>query len=137
MEYRELSHLVVEFYEKLSSWEHDVVRESGLTLPQMHTIEILGANGTMRMKELSEKMGVTTGTLTVMIDNLEKGGLVLRKPNKNDRRSIFVELTDLGMKHFSEHDGKHYQLTQDLAGALSGEELKHFISSLRKMLTRF
>ncbi len=37
-----LSHLIVEFYERLSSWEHAVVRDKGLTLPQMHTLEILG-----------------------------------------------------------------------------------------------
>ena len=67
-----LSDLIIEFYEKLSSWEHSVVEGSGLTLPQTHTIEILGVNDGIRMKDLAAKMGVTTGTLTVMIDNLEK-----------------------------------------------------------------
>jgi DNA-binding MarR family transcriptional regulator len=68
--------MIIEFYEKLSSWEQSVVAESGLTLPQMHTIEILGGNNLIKMKDLATKMGITTGTLTVMIDNLGKKGLV-------------------------------------------------------------
>jgi len=37
-----LSDLIIEFYEKLSSWEHSGVRESAMSRPQMHTLEILG-----------------------------------------------------------------------------------------------
>lgn len=57
----ELTSLLVEFYERFSSWEQGVVRESGITLPQMHTLEVLGVAGDLRMKELAEKLGVTTG----------------------------------------------------------------------------
>ena len=44
-----LNHSIVEFYEKLSSWENDVVRDKGLTLPQMHTLEVLGIHKSIRM----------------------------------------------------------------------------------------
>ena len=54
-----LTQLIVEFYEKLSSWEHCVVRDKGLTLPQVHALEILGSHKALRMKELAEKMGKT------------------------------------------------------------------------------
>lgn len=47
------------------------------------------------MKELAERLGVTTGTLTVAVDKLEKPGLVERKPHDTDRRSYFVILTDI------------------------------------------
>lgn len=137
MEYEELSHLLVEFYEKLSSWEHDVVRKTGLTLPQMHALEMLGVHGAMRMKELAEKTGVTTGSMTVMVDKLEKGGLALRMPNEADRRSILVDLTELGRKHFREHDEMHLQLTGDIAGSLSGNDLRTFVRSFKKLLERF
>jgi len=81
-----LSSQLVEFYEKMSSWEHDVVKNSGLSPAQMHTIEIVGHAVSLRMKELAGKMGVTTGTLTVMVDRLEEQGLLHRIPHEKDRR---------------------------------------------------
>lgn len=133
----ELSHLIVEFYERLSSWEHGVVRDKGLTLPQMHTLEILGANGPMRMKELAGRMGVTTGTLTVMIDRLVKNGQVERRPHDTDRRSIIVALTESGRTLFAEHDDLHLQLTEELTAGLTPEELEAFEATLRKMIREF
>ncbi len=132
-----LTQLIVEFYEKLSSWEHSVVRDKGLTLPQMHTLEILGIHEALRMKELAEKMGVTTGTLTVMVDRLEKNGMVRRRPHETDRRSILVELTDAGFELFLEHDKLHEQLTEDITSTLTEAEREGLTASLKKMNEEF
>lgn len=131
-ETQRLTRLLIEFYEKFSSWEHGVVKESGLTLPQMHTLEILGADGDLRMTELAAKMGVTTGSLTVLVDRLERGGYVARKPHESDRRSIRVGLTETGARLFAEHHALHERLTQEILCALSPEEA----TSLAGMLER-
>ncbi len=128
-----LAGLLVEFYERFSSWEQGVVKETGLTLPQMHTLEILGAAGQLRMKELAEKMGITTGALTVMVDRLVRAGLVARQPNPEDRRSIRVALTPEGEKYFVEHHQLHRQLTQELANALEPEELSALLAIIPKL----
>ena len=57
MAVKDLARNIMEFYEKLSSWEHEVVRGSDLTPGQMHAIEIIGHEKSLRMKELAEKMG--------------------------------------------------------------------------------
>ncbi len=129
-----LSRLLVEFFEKFSSWEHGVVRDSGLTLPQTHTLEILGTHGPMRMKELAGHMGLTTGTLTVAVDRLEQGGLVRRRPNEQDRRSILVELTEEGERHFQVHDTLHANLTRDMISELDNDERATLHRCLEKML---
>ena len=128
-----LSDLLIEFYEKLSSWEQAVVRDCAITLPQMHTLEILGQQSTLRMKELAAKMGVTTGTLTVNVDRLEKQGLVTRMPHETDRRSILVALTPAGEKLFREHHEHHLHLTRELQAALTPEETTQFASILAKL----
>ncbi|WP_300157177.1 MarR family transcriptional regulator [Solidesulfovibrio sp.] len=128
-----LTRLLIEFYEKFSSWEHGVVRESGLTLPQMHTLEILGADGDLRMTELAARMGVTTGSLTVLVDRLERGGYVSRKPHETDRRSIRVGLTGEGARLFAEHHALHERLTQELLCALSPEEAGQFAGLLARL----
>lgn len=132
-ELERLSDLLIEFYEKLSSWEQAVVRDTPITLPQMHTLEILGQHSPLRMKELAAKMGVTTGTLTVNVDRLEKQGLVARIPHETDRRSILVALTPAGEGLFREHHEHHLHLTRELQAALSPEETEQFASILAKL----
>ncbi|MDR8523699.1 MarR family winged helix-turn-helix transcriptional regulator [Shewanella fidelis] len=117
-----LNHAMIEFYEKLSSWEMAVVKDKGFSLPQVHTVEILGLNGPMRMKELAQKIGITTGTLTVQIDKMVDAGLVVRVPHANDRRSILIELTESGQQMFAEHDKLHMQLTHDLTAKFDDSE---------------
>lgn len=129
----DLAQLIVEFYEKLSSWEHGVVRGTGLTPTQMHVIEILGAHEALRMKELAERMGVTTGTLTVVADKLEQRGLLRRRPNDADRRSILVELTETGKERFREHDKLHADLTREIIADLAPEEATCLAACLSKI----
>ena len=137
MENEQLTRLLIEFYEKFSSWEHGVVKESGLSLPQMHTLEILGADGDLRMTELAAKMGITTGSLTVLVDRLERGGFVARKPHETDRRSIRVGLTPEGERLFAEHHKLHAQLTQEILCALSPEEAGLFAAMLARITACF
>ena len=129
----ELTQHLVEFYERFSSWEQGVVKETEITLPQMHTLEILGSSGQMRMKELADKLGITTGALTVLVDRLVRCGLVARVPNEQDRRSIMVSLTVEGEQLFQEHHQLHNQLTLDLVSSLEVEETEALLRILKKI----
>lgn len=131
-----LTNLITEFFEKFSSWEHGVVRGGELTLPQMHTVEILGAHGQMRMKELAAMMGVTTGTLTVLVDRLQDKQLVIRMPHESDRRSIVVSLTAKGKVIFNEHHRLHMQITNEITQDFSEEERDTLCNLLSRMSAR-
>jgi DNA-binding MarR family transcriptional regulator len=130
----ELSHLIVEWYEKISSWELDAVKGSGLSTAQMHTIEIVGHGVSLQMKELARKTGVTTGTLTVMVDRLEEQGLLQRTPHETDRRSWLIELTEKGKVLFGQHQQYHLRLTEEITSALSSEEQEMFSAILEKIV---
>lgn len=134
MDIKELSKVIVEFYEKLSNWEESVVRDSGLTTAQAHAIEIVGHAGSIKMKDLARKIGVTTGTLTVAVDRLEKKGLMVRKPHEQDRRSFLIELTDEGRACFEEHHEFHIRMTQEIVSELSPEEQAEFFRIINKVL---
>ncbi|MCL1063143.1 MarR family transcriptional regulator [Shewanella benthica] len=133
----QLNHVMVEFYEKLSSWELAVVKDNGYSLPQIHTVEILGGHGPLRMKELAEKLGVTTGTLTVQIDKMVKSDLVTRMPHESDRRSILVELTEQGQALYREHDALHLQLTGELTAEFSDAERVQLLSFMKRINAEF
>ncbi|MGL1936620.1 MAG: MarR family transcriptional regulator [Fibrobacterales bacterium] len=125
---------IVEFYERLSSWEQAVVKDSGLTLQQMHTIEIIGNHGTLKMKELASKLGVVMGTLTVMINRLSQMGLVERKSSKDDKRSFIISLTKAGNALHEEHHEHHDVLAEELSSHITVSERKTFNTILTKLL---
>ncbi len=129
-----LSHQLVEWYEKMSFWEQDVLRGSGLSTAQMHTVEIVGHGVSLQMKELARKMGVTTGTLTVMVDRLEEQGLLQRTPHETDRRSWLIELTEKGQVLFDQHHQYHLRLTEEVTSTLSSEEQEMFSVILEKIV---
>lgn len=135
MKTEELAKTIVEFYEKISSWEHAVVKESGLSTAQMHTIEIVGHADKIRMKDLALKMGVTTGTLTVSVDKLEKLNLLERVRHHSDRRSYLIVLTPQGKKLFKEHHKLHVQMTEELVNGLTPEEQNQFGAILLKSIS--
>ena len=134
MDIHHLSKIIVEFYEKLSSWEDSVVRDTGLTTAQAHTIEIVGHAGPIKMKDLAEKIGVTTGTLTVAVDRLEKKNLLVRKPHETDRRAFLIDLTEDGRAYFAQHHQFHLQMTREIVAGLTPEEQKLFAGILEKVL---
>ena len=136
-ELEQLNHTIIEFYEKLSSWEQSVVRGKGVSLPQVHVVEILGVHGAMRMKELADKIGVTTGTLTVQVDKMVNAGLIQLRPHESDRRSILVELTAKGGGMYKEHDNLHLTLTQDITAKLDDAERRNLLSYLIKINQEF
>lgn len=133
----ELNNLLTEFYDKMSSWEQSVVKETGYSLPQIHTLEVLGSHGSLRMKDLAEKLGITTGTLTVQVDKLVKAGLLQRCHPEEDRRSIHVDLTEQGRDVFSQHNELHHALTKELLKNLDEDTQRHLARALTQINQEF
>lgn len=129
----QLSSTIIEFYEKLFSWETAVAKNSGLTPQQNHTIELVGNEGPVRMKVLAEKLSVTMGTLTVMINRLEKTGYVSRKKDPDDGRGFLITLTEKGEQIHHEHHDYHLKLVEDILHQLSTREASDLLDILRKI----
>lgn len=132
-----LNHEIIEFYDKFSAWEHKVVKGKAFSLAQIHTIEVLGAHGPMRMKALSDKLGITTGTLTVQVDKLVAADIIARQPHETDRRSIVVTLTKTGESLYQEHNDLHLEMMQQITKDLSAEQKALLLECLASMNRNF
>jgi DNA-binding MarR family transcriptional regulator len=73
-------------------FNQQVAERVGLHLTDMQCINLLDLLGPVTPGKLAECTGLTTGGVTVMLDRLEKAGLVKREPNPNDRRSVLVRV---------------------------------------------
>lgn len=111
------------------------IRSYGLTTPQFGVLECLGHLGPMTLGELCRKQLVSGGNMTVVVDNLEKEGLVGRVPSKEDRRAILVRLTAKGKNLFDEIFIKHAKCVSSIAAVLSQKEQEDLAFLLKKLGT--
>lgn len=55
---------------------------------------IEGAGEPLPPKVIAERLLVTSGSITSLLDTLERNGLVRRAPHPHDRRKLLVDITD-------------------------------------------
>lgn len=109
------------------------IRSCELTQSQFAVVECLGHKGEMTLGELSGKMLMSCGNITVVVDNLEKDGLVTRSRSSQDRRVIHVRLTSEGESLFQRIFPEHAKRVAELAAVLSSEEQQQLALLLRKL----
>jgi len=73
-----------------------------LTAMQWRPMMLLAYGKARTAAELSRCTDVETSTMTRMLDRLEAKGLITRKRSENDRRIIFIELTEEGRRQVSQ-----------------------------------
>jgi len=75
-----------------------LVLPAGITLTQFAALEALYHLGPLFQSELATKLLKSGGNLTLVVDNLERDGLVSRTRDPADRRFVKVELTPKGRR---------------------------------------
>ena len=74
-----------------------VERRHGLSNAAAQTLAIIeGAGEPLAPSVIAERLMITTGSMTSLLDTLERRGLVRRQAHPSDRRRLLVELTDDG-----------------------------------------
>jgi MarR family 2-MHQ and catechol resistance regulon transcriptional repressor len=70
--------------------------EFDLTISQFGVLEALYHKGPLCQRDIAVKILKSTGNITLVIDNLEKRGLVRRERDNEDRRYLTVHLSSEG-----------------------------------------
>lgn len=98
--------------------------EFDLTESQFGVLDALHHLGPMHQCDLARKILRTTGNVTLVVDNLEKRGLVRRERRADDRRFIQVELTPAGEALIRSVFPRHADAVATEMGVLAGDELR-------------
>jgi len=106
---------------------------SGLTGPQFGVLRRLNIHGELCLSEISEKLNVTEGNITGIIDRLEREGYVYRERDKDDRRVIHIKLAPEGERIYNEVYPGYRQRIDQLMGCLTEEEQKQLSYLLDKL----
>lgn len=82
--------------ETVTSRTNRQMTAANLTISQFGVLEALLHKGPLCQKEIAAKILKSSGNITMVIDNLEKRGLVRRVRDDADRRYLTVSLTAAG-----------------------------------------
>ncbi|MGH2749624.1 MAG: MarR family winged helix-turn-helix transcriptional regulator [Actinomycetota bacterium] len=111
-------------------------RSYHLTGPGFNVLMIIqGAGRPLSPYEIGDRRLVTRGTVTGLLDTLEKQGLVRRTPHPDDRRMLWIELTDRGRALLAEVSHELFPAQAEMMSALSERQRDTLIRLLGKLQT--
>ena len=87
----------------------------------------------LKMNQLSQRLMVTGGNVTAIVDQLEKEGLVERLEEPADRRAFRIRLTKGGDKAFAEMAREHEEWVVELFSGVSRRDQDELLRLLAKV----
>src|SRR5512143_514263 len=119
--------------ESVSARIHGHLVDAGLTMSQFGVMEALYHLGPLSQGELAKKILKSSGNMTMIIDNLEKRGLVKRERKAEDRRFYSVQLTAEGHRLVGSIFPRHAAKIIEEMNVLTGTEQEELSRLCRKV----
>lgn len=117
-------------YNTLFSKIEKNIQEYGLTISEFGVLELLFHKGEQPIQKIADKILVTSGTITYVIDKLQKKGFVVRKKCDKDRRVFYVSLTTEGTTLISDVFPKHEAFIKYMLKGIEEERKEQLIGDL-------
>jgi len=105
----------------------------GLTASQFSTLKVLRIHGPLALREIAKYILKTGGNMTIVVDNLERDGLVVRDRDTEDRRIVYVRLTQKGEELFDRIYPEHLERIRQAMGGLTDAECEQLMNLLNKL----
>lgn len=103
----------------------------GLTFSQARMLRTIGrAEQPLRVGDIAVKLEIVPRSATGMVDALESAGLVARRPDTSDRRSVLVELTPEGRSLIDRMAIARRASARELFGRLSTDQQSRLLEIL-------
>lgn len=105
----------------------------GISMETFRILEFLYNKGPHSIQIISDTFSIPSGSITYVVDKLEKKGFVERLPIPDDRRKTNVALTGEGRRYFDTIFPKHVQMISDNLTFATDEEKLELIHVLKKI----
>ena len=124
--------LVNLFNEILKLEEEAIITDEfkDITNNDMHIIEAVGLSCENTMSVVAKKLGITAGSLTTSVNSLVNKKYVIRQRSEEDRRVVFLKLTEKGKRAYEHHREYHRQMTEAVISRLDEAEVPILIKTL-------
>ena len=119
------------FLAEMDRRRHTVANLSASASQILTTIE--GAGEPLAPHIIADRLLVTTGTMTMLLDTLQRRGLIRRIPHPGDRRKLLIDLTDAGRTVVDALLPRMHAGNRDIFSTLSEADREAFIQSLGRV----
>lgn len=104
-----------------------------LTNDQHFTLRYIRKVGVCTSTELAEEFGVNKSAITAIINRLMEKGLINRNRDENDRRVVYLSLSELGNELFLEAEEKIQHFVAQIMVQFDYEEVESFLKTYEKL----
>jgi DNA-binding MarR family transcriptional regulator len=104
-----------------------------LTIPQLGVVSVLRKRGEAKVSEISEELKLKDSTVSGILDRLEAQGFVERTRSRDDRRVVYVRLSDKFKALYSDLHTKMNEYMDILLSNAGEEELNKIIDGLETL----
>ncbi|MFT9846688.1 MarR family winged helix-turn-helix transcriptional regulator [Aneurinibacillus sp. REN35] len=94
-------------------------------------------HGRLKQSELANKLGLTPGAITNIADKLIKKSYVVREFNTDDRRVVYLVITDEGRKILDKAIEASNEIQLEIFQAISKSEQKQLLQIYQKLIAQF
>ena len=129
--YETLNELLVTLFRDVMDIEQKVIITPEFN--DMHVIEAIGIGEPKNMSSIARELSVTVGTLTIAMNSLVKKGYVERSRGLEDRRVVYISLSERGRKAYGHHARFHREMIESLTSDLSEDEMQTLVKALMKL----
>ncbi|WP_110111658.1 MarR family transcriptional regulator [Bacillus sp. CGMCC 1.16541] len=112
---------------------HKLIQQHGMNPTEFAVLELLYHKGKQPLQQIGGKILLASGSITYVIDKLEKKEYLTRVACPNDRRVTYAEVTEQGKKVMESMFPSHERRIHDLLSVLEDEEKATAIELLKKL----
>lgn len=131
-----LNEYLVNTFNNILLLEQGILKKIGVKDISVREIHVLEAIANLQkqekntMKAVADKLCISPGALSTSVNTLVKKGYITRNGNEEDRRVVFVCLTDKAHKINEIHENFHSDMVEKIGNQLNDEQIKCLIASL-------
>ncbi|MBS4214544.1 MULTISPECIES: MarR family winged helix-turn-helix transcriptional regulator [Neobacillus] len=111
----------------------DEIAKNNLGITEFSVLEVLYQKGKQTIQQIGNCILISSGSMTYVIDKLEKRGLLCRNACPDDRRVIHVTLTDAGNALMDEIMPKYHEFVNSMFDSLNSDEEETLVRLLKKV----
>ena len=135
LKYKELLNTVITLTQ-VNSYFAKVLNENiskfGLNLTDFSVLDLLFQKGEQTTQKIGEKMLITSGSITYIVNKLEKMELICRNKSETDKRITYIKLTKKGRETIFELLPLQIEKINEIFSDFSREDLINLNHMLKK-----
>ncbi len=138
--YKAINDILVHLFNEIWELEEKAIiteEYKDITNNDMHIIEAIGLGEGNNMSTIAKKLNITVGSLTTSMNSLVKKKYTERIRSEEDRRVVYIRLTEKGIKAYHHHEEFHKKMTDAVVKALDQEEVPVLVKTLNSLAEFF